>query len=219
MRRFRLRDDMKKIYRKIGTDNFVRSAIKEYPGLRVTLNEPWETTVCFIISQLNNVKRITLIVHNIINTMGNPIMGDTGMPAGRGFPKCEDMLNATEKRFMACGAGFRAKYLVQAAEFCTNNLELNKLKGKSYDKIKEQLMEIPGVGDKVADCIALMGYGKLEAFPIDVWVKRILENTYFNGKQKSIEELHEFAEERFGSLAGYAEQYIYVYGRQMGMRK
>ncbi len=213
--RFRLRDDMKKIYRRISTDKFVRAAIKEYYGMRLTRNDPWETTMCFIVSQLNNVKRITMIMHNIINVLGSPIMDDTGVMAGRGFPNCESLANATEKKLMACGAGFRAKYLVQAAEFCTNNIELDKLKCRSYGKIKEQLMEIPGIGDKVADCIALMGYGKLEAFPIDVWIKRTLENMYFNGKPKKIEELHEFAEERFGDLAGYAEQYIYVYGRHM----
>jgi N-glycosylase/DNA lyase len=213
--RFRLRDDMKRVYRRIGTDRFVRAAIKEYRGLRLTLNDPWETTLCFIVSQLNNVKRITMIVHNIINAFGNPIIDDTGVIAGKEFPKCEDMLGATEKKLMTCGAGFRAKYLMHAAEYCTNNLELDKLKGRSYGKIKEQLMEMPGIGDKVADCIALMGYGKLEAFPIDVWVKRTLEREYFNGEKKRMEELHEFAEERFGALAGYAEQYIYWYGRQM----
>ncbi len=218
VRRFRLRDDMKKIYRSIGTDDFMRAAIKEYYGMRLTLNDPWETTMCFIISQLNNVKRITMIVHNIINTFGTPIIGDAGFVEGRRFPACEDLVRATEKSFMSCGAGFRAKYLVHASDFCTNNIDLDKLNGKSYDKIKAQLMEIPGIGDKVADCIALMGYGKLEAFPIDVWVKRTMEAAYFRGKEKKFDEIHEFAEDRFGKLAGYAEQYIYWYGRQMRMR-
>jgi N-glycosylase/DNA lyase len=213
--RFRLRDDLKKIHRRIGTDSFIRAAIKECNGIRLTLNDPWEATLCFIVSQLNNVKRITMIMHNIINALGTPIVDDSGVIAGMGFPKCEELAGATEKKLMACGAGFRAKYLVQAAEYCTNNLDLDRLRGKSYGKIKEQLMELPGIGDKVADCIALMGYGKLEAFPIDVWVKRTLERAYFKGKEKRIEELHDFAEERFGALAGYAEQYIYVYGRQM----
>jgi N-glycosylase/DNA lyase len=218
VRRFRLRDDMKKVYKRIGTDEFMSAAIKEYYGMRLTLNDPWETTVCFIISQLNNVKRITMIVHNIINTFGTPIIGDAGVVEGKCFPSSEELMRATEKSLMSCGAGFRAKYLVQASEFCTNNLDLDMLNDGSYDKIKEQLMEMPGIGDKVADCIALMGYGKLEAFPIDVWVKRTMEAAYFRGKEQKIDALHEFAEEQFGKLAGYAEQYIYWYGRQMRMR-
>ena len=76
-------------------------------------------------------------------------------------------------------------------------------------------MSISGVGDKVADCIALMGYGKIEAFPIDVWVKRTLEGIYFDGKRKRIGELHSFAGKRWGSYCGYAQQYIFHSSRNM----
>jgi N-glycosylase/DNA lyase len=206
--RLRLDDNMQRIYRSIGTDRFVRATIGKYRGMRLTLNEPWVTTVCFIISQFNNVKRITMITHNILNTFGTPITYE-GVSAGKAFPSCEELLKVPEKKFGECGAGFRAKYLVQAADFCAHNLDLEKLEGRSYCSIKEQLMEIPGVGDKVADCIALMGYGKLEAFPIDVWVKRTLENLYFRGNAKKISDLHEFAEEKFGRYAGYAQQYLF----------
>jgi len=92
-------------------------------------------------------------------------------------------------------------------------MDLYRLRGKGYDSIKESLMEIDGVGDKVADCIALMGYGKLEAFPIDTWVKRMLESIYFGKERRSIAALHEFADERWGKLAGYAQQYLFHYSR------
>lgn len=208
IRRLRLKDNMRSIYEKICTDSFMKKAVEEYRGMRLTLNEPWITTVCFIVSQFNNVKRITGTVHNILNTFGRPIK-EQGVFAGRRFPSQEELKKVPEKRLRECGTGFRAKYLIQAADFCTDNLDLDKLEGKSYPRIKEQLMEIPGVGDKVADCIALMGYGKLEAFPIDVWVKRAVEGIYFKKNAKRISELHEFAEERFGPYAGYAQQYLF----------
>ncbi len=213
--RFRLSDNMQRIYRRIGTDKFMRNAIGEFRGMRLTLNDPWETALCFIISQFNNVKRITLITHNIMGAFGVPIADPSGIIAGKALPTCDILRAAPEKRLRLCGAGFRAKYLVQAAEFCTNNISLESLRHKNYEKLKRTLLEIPGVGDKVADCIALMGYGKLEAFPIDVWVKRTLEKAYFRGEAKKLSELHEFAEERFPGCAGYAEQYIYWYGRQV----
>jgi N-glycosylase/DNA lyase len=207
--RFGLNDNMKKIYEQISTDEFVKSAIATYPGMRVTVNDPWETTVCFIISQFNNVKRIRLITKNIVKRFGYSIDGtDT-----RTFPSSEVLSGASITDFRECNAGFRAKYLKSAAEYCTNNLDLYKLRSKSYEELKEELMTISGVGDKVADCIALMGYGKLEAFPIDVWIKRMMERLYFKGKVMKPREIHDFAIGRWGDMAGYAQQYIFHYAR------
>ena len=102
------------------------------------------------------------------------------------FPTSEELMGASEKQLRAMGLGYRATYLRHAAEYCTNNMDLDRLGRKEYGLLKESLMEINGVGDKVADCIALMGYGRLEAFPIDVWVKRTMEKAYFKGKTKKI---------------------------------
>lgn len=211
--RFRLNDDMNEIYSKISTDRFVSTAIGQYRGMRITLNDPWETTLCFIISQYNNVKRIRLIVKKFISEFGEPMVNKDGKSMGKSFPTSEVLTNFTEDDFKRCGAGFRARYVASAAELCTNNLDLYKLRGKNYDTTKEQLMEISGVGDKVADCIALMGYGKLEAFPIDVWVKRTMENLYFKGESKKPAEIHDFAEELWGDYRGYAQQYLFHYAR------
>lgn len=213
--RFRLRDDMQKIYSRIGTDDFVKASIDHYYGMRLTLNEPWETTLCFIMSQYNNVKRIRLIIRCFVSEFGSDILDDDGKIIGKSFPTSEDLTKFTEVDFRSCGAGFRAKYIAKAAEYCTNNIDLNKFKKLGYEKLKEELMRITGVGDKVADCIALMGYGRLEAFPIDVWVKRTLEGIYFKGKSKKIDELHKFAEERWGEYMGYAQQYIFHHGRNL----
>lgn len=215
VKKFRLKDDMQDIYSHIATDDFMVSSMKKYHGMRVTLSDPWETTLCFIISQYNNVKRIRLIVKKFIAEFGSVIVDDDGKVIGKNFPTSSDLMKFTEKDFRNSGAGFRAKYITKAAEYCTNNLDLYKLQNKNYEKIKSDLLEISGVGDKVADCIALMGYGSMEAFPIDVWVKRTLENVYFKGRDKKIKRLHEFAEQRFGKYSGYAQQYIFWGGRNL----
>lgn len=214
--RFALKDDMEDIYKHIDTDKFVHLSIEKYRGMRITLNDPWETTLCFIMSQYNNIKRIRLIVKNFVSAFGTDIVDDDSRIIGRSFPTSAELLQFPESDFRACGAGFRAKYIKKAAEYCTNNLDLYKLRSKNYDELKEALMTITGVGDKVADCIALMGYGNKEAFPIDVWVKRTLENIYFDGEEKRIKELHKFAEERWGKrYMGYAQQYIFHGGRNL----
>jgi len=206
--RFRLNDNMDAIYKKINTDRHMEASINAYRGMRLTLNDPWETTLCFIISQFNNVKRIRLITRNIIHKFGEQ---KEYQKFGKvfSFPTSERLMHASEAELMGCGTGFRAKYIIAAASYCTENLDLNKLRGKSYDKIKSELLEIAGVGDKVADCIALMGYGSLRAFPIDTWIQRTMEKLYFNGMKTSPAKIHEFADDYWGRCAGYAQQYLF----------
>ncbi|MDE1762095.1 MAG: hypothetical protein KGH78_02790 [Candidatus Micrarchaeota archaeon] len=217
-KRFGLQDDMGRIYEKIGTDEFLANAIARYPGMRVTRNDPWETTVCFIVSQFNNVKRIRLIVRKLIENYGELHSVDVGgkWVSFRSFPTPDALAGIGVKEMMKkCGTGFRAKYIIGSARTCSESLDLNRLHHKDYHRAKEQIMELPGVGDKVADCIMLMGYGKLEAFPIDTWIKRIVERVYFDGKKQGIKKIHEFADERWGDYAGYAQQYLFWAGRSL----
>ncbi len=208
-KRFRLQDDMPKIYRKINTDKHIKERVESYRGMRLTVNDPWETTLVFIISQFNNVKRIRLITRNIIQKFGPEITDSNGKAVAKGFPQSRDLLDGSVKDFTTLGAGFRAKYIKEAAEYCTHNLHLNKLPAHKYEKLKEGLMLIKGVGEKVADCIALMGYGNLEAFPIDVHIKRTMERLYFKGRKKKMGEIQEFAAHRWGKYRGYAQQYLF----------
>jgi N-glycosylase/DNA lyase len=206
--RFRIDESLNSIYNKINTDKFMGAAISKYRGMRLTKNDPWETTVCFILSQYSNIKRIRQNVRSIVDTFGTRTV-DGSMR----FPTSEELMGASEKQLRGLRLGFRAKYLRHAAEYCTNNMDLNRLGRKEYSLLKDSLMEIDGVGDKVADCIALMGYGRLEAFPIDVWVKRTMERAYFGGKTKKIQDIHEFAYDQWGRNRGYAQQYIFHAGR------
>lgn len=217
--RFGLSDNLNKIYEEIGTDKFMKESISRYSGMRITQNDHWETTLCFILSQFNNVKRIRGIVKNLMNMYGE--IGfhfrDGREMSFRSFPTPEAIAAQSVSSLMQCGAGFRAKYIKATAEMCADSFDLKRLRDKSYPDAKEELLELPGVGDKVADCILLMGYKKLGAFPIDTWVKRIVERTYFKGRKQSLRKIHNFAEERFGRYAGYAQQYIFWHGRSLKM--
>ncbi len=217
--RFGLDDDMNKIYKKIGTDAFLVEAISRYRGLRITRNDPWETALCFVISQFNNVKRIKGIVGRLMAAYGEERVFDSGNVElrFREFPTPEAIAKQNAKSLMVHGAGYRAEYIRAVAKACSGDFDLKKLYKKNYAEAKEDLLELHGVGDKVADCILLFGYGKLEAFPIDTWIKRVVENAYFGGKRQNIRAIHEFADERWGAYAGYAQQYLFHFGRHGGM--
>ncbi len=210
--RFRLNDDIQTMYESISTDKKISAAIRQFRGMRVTKNEPWETSVCFIISQFNNLKRIRGIIKNMMERFGDPICS-FDEETRYSFPSAEALSNARIEDIMRCGAGFRAKYIKSAAKYCTENLDLESISKLEYADLKEELMRIDGVGDKVADCIALMGYGKMEAFPVDVWVKRSMEKMYFKGKKKGVKDIHAYASGKWGEMAGFAQQYIFWYGR------
>ncbi len=216
-RRFGLRDDMKRIYASIGTDAFMRSAIRNYGGMRITRNDPWETALCFVISQFNNIKRIRGIVKRLMAAYGREHAFSAGSVnlSFREFPTAESIANRSADELMLHGAGFRARYIRSVAREWSDGRGFGKLGGMRYADAKEELMKLDGVGDKVADCILLFGYGRLEAFPTDTWIKRIVEHVYFGGRKQSIRAIHEFADERWGGYAGYAQQYLFHSGRLM----
>ncbi|MFH1773891.1 MAG: DNA glycosylase [Methanobacteriota archaeon] len=182
-------DDLNAVYKKISTDAVTKQAIKKYSGLRVTLSDPWETLVCFICSVNNNIPRIRRNVQSL-------------MREGRVLTP-EEILRADLSR---CCLGFREKFLRETAELALS-YDLEKIGKTDYKTAKQVLMELPGVGAKVADCALLYGYGVLQAFPIDVWIQRAMEKYY---RKKKPAEIRKFAEERWGSCAGYANTYLYA---------
>ncbi|MBI5253484.1 MAG: hypothetical protein HY930_03690 [Euryarchaeota archaeon] len=182
-------DDLNKIYKKISTDAAIKRAIKNYRGLRVTLSDPWETLVCFICSINNNIPRIRKNVQSL-------------MREGRVLTP-EEILKADLSK---CSLGFREKFLKETAELVLSH-DFKKIGETDYKTAKQTLMEFPGVGEKVADCVLLYGYGFLQAFPIDVWIQRAMEKYY---RKKKPAEIRKFAEERWGSCAGYANTYLYA---------
>ncbi|MGC9037456.1 MAG: DNA-3-methyladenine glycosylase 2 [Candidatus Micrarchaeia archaeon] len=201
---------VRSIYSKLEKDTLLKKAIEEFYGMRVVKADPWQTAVCFIVSQFNNIKRISKIIGMLINKFGKTENG------AKLFPSPESIARASKASLLACGLGFRASYLRDFASSIVEGFDLSSLYKLSYEEAKNELMQFKGIGDKVADCILLFGYGKLEAFPVDTWIKRIVEKEYLH-RRSSLKQIHEFAARRFGGLAGYAQQYLFQYARESGL--
>ncbi len=201
---------VRSIYSKLEKDKLLKKAIDEFYGMRVVKADPWQTAVCFIVSQFNNIKRISKTIGLLINKFGKIENG------AKLFPPPESIARASKASLLACGLGFRASYLKDFASGIVEGFDLSSLYKLSYEEAKKELMQFKGIGDKVADCILLFGYGKLEAFPIDTWIKRIVEREYLH-RRSSLKQIHEFAAERFDGLAGYAQQYLFQYARKSGL--
>jgi N-glycosylase/DNA lyase len=212
IKRLALDHDVEGIYAAISTDKFMKAAVSGFYGMRVTSNETWEATLCFIISQFNNIKRIRGIIKKLVLRFGEPII--VNGKEERLFPSPEAISKASIDQLLACGTGFRAKYIKSAAKVFSTDKRYSKLSEMDYDSAKELLLQIDGVGDKVADCVLLFGCNKLESFPIDLWIKRVVETVYMNGRIKPIKTIHAFAEKKWGVNAGYAQQYLFWHGRQ-----
>ena len=206
--RLGLKYDIREVYSHINTDRFMSDAIERFRGMRITKSDPWEAALCFVISQFNNIKRIRRIVGSMINEFGEEVDGM------RLFPGPEAVAAADVGAIRKCGTGFRDRYIKGIAEQFAYSFNAEKLYGMDYNSAKDALLELDGVGDKVADCILLFGYGKMEAFPVDTWVRRVVEKVYFKGGKRSVDAIHEFADRSWAGYQGYAQQYIFWKGRE-----
>lgn len=209
--RFRLKDDMKLIYKNIMRDKFMLDAVTELYGLRLTLSDPWETLACFICSINNNLRNIKCIVGNLSRTFGERV--EINEKCFYSFPDTQSILKADLGALKGCKLGFRTGYLKNAARACSEKIDLKKLEDETYGNGRMELMRIKGVGEKIADCVMLFAYGKLEAFPIDVWVRRTMNEVYFQNRKVSDNKIREFAGDYWNGYAGYAQQYVYWHGR------
>jgi N-glycosylase/DNA lyase len=211
---FRLDDDLHAIYAEITRDQRVAAMVARYPGLRVLRQEPWECLIAFICSANSNIPRIAQNVETLASHYGSPIVMDGEVR--HAFPTPVQLAEAGEMELRKLGLGFRAPYVARAALLvASGELDLDALVRLPYAEAKAWLMECPGVGPKVADCVLVFSLEKLEAFPIDVWVRRALGEWYFPGqKAPSDRVLLEWAQDHFGRYAGYANQYLF-HGRRL----
>ena len=205
---FGLDENYAHILRKLGKDPVLRVAIRQYPGLRIIRQDPWECTIGFLCSQFSNIKKIKLNLECIAKRFGNKIVfkGKTFYT----FPAPGEINDAAQLK--QCAVGFRAKYIL-GVNAAVSDAWFAKLRKLPYEKAKERLMELPGIGGKVADCILLFSLGFTEAFPVDVWMERALKETYFKGKRITLKNLAAEGRKRWGNLAGYAQQYLYHWRR------
>ena len=209
----RLNDDLDEIYRAIDLDERMHEMIERYRGMRLLRQEPWECLIAFILSANSNIPRISNTIENMSRRLGKQF-------TFRGllyhtFPVSEVLVAVEEKGLRAMGLGFRARYVAQASQTVADGeLDLEELCSMPYEEAREALMEVPGVGDKVADCVLLFSLDKLEAFPIDRWVRRAVGEWYFEGKQVAYKAVRAWARDYFGPYAGYAQQYLF-HGRRV----
>jgi N-glycosylase/DNA lyase len=200
-------------------DGHVARAIAAFPGLRVLQQPLWECLASFILSPANNIRRITRIVNRLSERLGSECVLDRFR--GFAFPSPEAVAGATRDALVGCGTGFRARALQEAATaIAEGRLPEPGLRALPYyEQVRERLTALYGVGEKVADCVALYSLHRTEAFPLDVWMRREMERLYFGGTPTSPRHLQEFARRRFGEWAGYAQLYLYHYARHRERRR
>ena len=213
---FRLDDDIHAIYTDICRDRRVAEMVARYPGLRILRQEPWECTVAFICSATSNIPRIHQNMEAMADSLGEPLELDGEVR--HTFPSPESLASAGEGFLRELGLGFRAPYVVAAAQrVCDGELDLDQLIRLPYPETKARLMDCYGIGAKIADCIAVFSLEKLEAFPVDVWVRRALAEWYFPMQKKPPDRaMVEWAQEYFGRYAGYSQQYLFHGRRKEG---
>ena len=223
---FRLDDNFEKISNELKNDTYVRNALKMFPGLRLIRQNPFQCYISFIVSSNSNIPNIKSRLQNLCKTFGRRKMVD-----GKEFflfPEPSDLANASVLDIKKCGLGYRAKAVKNASLSVVNGeIDFDSLKKIDYNNAKKELIKVFGIGNKVADCILLFSLEKLEAFPLDRWMLRILQKYYSKEFQistktiteKTYNQLHENIVEHFGSCAGYAQQFLFKMERDIYKKK
>lgn len=204
--------DYTKIKQQLKKDEIMEKAIEYGQGIRILRQELWETLISFIISANNMIPRIMKTVAAIAKTYGEEKrLEDKSFYT---FPGIERLAGSCLEELDVCRGGFRCKYILNTAMLVKEKqVDLGALPGVDTSKAREELMKLPGVGPKVADCVLLYSGTKQNVFPTDVWVKRVMEELYFK-REASFKEIHDFSRDYFGDLAGFAQQYLFYYARE-----
>lgn len=200
------------IERALGTDRVLGRILPFTRGIALLRQDPWECLVSFVVSTFNNIPKIELTLDRLCRTFGEQLT-DTAWT----FPAPHRLARARAADLRRCLLGYRASYVRAIARLVDGGrFDPAELAAMEYGEARVRMLSLPGVGEKVADCVLLFAYGKGEAFPVDVWVKRAVERRYFRGERKSMREIRAFAHERFNGLAGYAQQHLFLYERTRG---
>ncbi|CUR51022.1 putative helix-hairpin-helix motif protein [Nitrosotalea devaniterrae] len=219
-------DNLEKILSNITKDKIVKSAVKQSPGLRLIRQDPFQCYISFICSSNSTIQNIKSMLENLCKKFGTKKEFEGHKLAT--FPKADTLANATMKDLIDCKLGFRARYVKEAAQAVNSGkIDFEWLKKTDYRTAIESLKEILGIGNKVADCIALFSLDKMEAFPIDTWTQKILLKYYkkfFDNitekpvTEKKYEKLHEEIVEYFGPYAGYSQQFLFKMERDLNKK-
>lgn len=196
------------------TDTVMLNAIDYGGGIRILKQDLWETVISFIISASNNIPRIKKIIELLCTNFGTSHIyeGKTYYS----FPDAKTIASLHPEELDVIRAGFRTKYIYACAKCVADGeFELDKLFKMSTQDAKRELMKLNGIGNKVADCILLFALNRFDSFPVDVWIKRIMEYCYFENEPQEIPVISELASAKFGELGGIAQQYLFYYARSL----
>lgn len=207
---FDLGTDYSEIKTLLEKDEIMKEAIKTGEGIRILRQDFWEILISFIISANNMIPRIMKTVDALAVMKGKCI---EPARAFYSFPETAVLAQASLDEINQCRAGFRCKYIHRTSQLMNSNaITKEQLLNMDTAAARKELMKLPGVGPKVADCILFFSGTKFDVFPTDVWVKRVMEELYLK-REAGLKEIQEFAKERFGNLTGYAQQYLFYHAR------
>jgi N-glycosylase/DNA lyase len=213
-----LQVDLGEVLRAFPDDEPMRAAVATCRGLRLLRQDPWECLASFILSSTKQIVQIRQIITLLCERYGEPLPVVPGWPPASAFPSPARLARATETELRACKMGFRAPYLrTTAGIIAGGQCDLERLRELPVEVARAELIKLPGVGRKIADCVLLFAYGYPSAFPVDVWVMKALRQLYFPRRRVSLQRLHQFAATHFGPSAGYAQQYLFHYIRTGGL--
>ncbi len=223
---FRTGDDMGAITGSISRDSVVRRSVARYPGLRLLRQDPFQCCISFISSSNASIQKIRSGLEGLCRRFGERVRFD-GLEF-RLFPRPERLAGAPVGRIRECGLGYRSGYVSLASGMVAGGeVDLGAMRAMGYGAAKERLLAMPGIGNKVADCILLFSLDKPEAFPLDRWVIKVLQKYYpekfgipagsVTGRQYGL--LHGRIVDHFGPYAGYAQQFLFKMEREDGGKK
>jgi N-glycosylase/DNA lyase len=209
---FDLGRDYGEIKKAVSVDPIMEKAVEFGGGIRLLRQEPWEALMSFIISANNRIPRIMSIILQLSKLFGDEI--EYRGSKFYSFPDAGRLAACSLEQIGECRAGYRCEYIhTTAAEVAKNGYDHERLSGMETGEARKELLRFKGVGNKVADCALLYGGIKYDVFPVDVWVKRVMEELYFK-REASFAEIQRFASEKFGRYAGFAQQYLFYYARE-----
>ncbi len=211
-------------------DEIIYKMIKKYPGLRLMRQNPVQCILSFLCSSNNNIPRIRYMLRNLSKRFGKRVIWD-GMEFYT-FPTLKSLYNASISDLLSCGLGYRAKYVLNTVkDISDKNLDIDLIQKQNYEVAKEEIMKLDGVGEKIADCILLFSFDKLEAFPMDVWIikffnqnlHQIIKNDIIKMGLKittsQYKTISKKIRDHYGKYSGYAQQYMYYSIREESGRK
>ncbi len=216
---FDLKTDYNNIKKELSLEKTIKDAVNYGYGIRILNQEKFETIISFIISANNQIPRIKKSIEIISRNYGEFIENFKGKDYFS-FPAAEKLskVSVEELREVA-RVGFRDKRIIETSKLIANNdFSIRESVSLNSEELRKELEKLPGVGPKVASCIMLFSYGRSETFPVDVWIKRVMEELYIK-EETNIKHIGKYANDIFGNLAGYAQQYLFYYGRENSIGK